>query len=219
MNRREFLAISGVGAVTATTGCLGYTIQSTDEIDRRQARIDELENRIDGIESELNSTQTENAELEDEVTELENDLTDAQSEQILWLYSSGINHYNNGIDKYRSGFDYFSEENYTATRAEMNVAVGYFDAATDNFDVASNRASDDEEISVESYCSDASSKSNQLALACSDYQTGAYYYTQNENTTAENYIDDGDRHYSNMESYELRDLSTLEDELGITIDV
>jgi len=225
MDRRKFLITTGSGTLAATAGCLGYNIETPEEREEQKNRVDQLETEIKELEEELNSAQNRNSELEqernsaqDRNSELESDITEAKYKQILWLYSYGITHYNNGIDKYNSGYDLFVNENYVGARAEFNVAAGYFDSASVNFNAATNRADDMSESTVERYCSDAVSKSDYMSQAVGDYQTGAEYYRRGDSSTGSNYINDGDGHYSQAQNTELRDLGELESELDVTID-
>ncbi|MGB9987302.1 hypothetical protein [Salarchaeum japonicum] len=226
MQKRQFLtAVGGTLAASSLAGCLGYTVKSTSEIEdmenqleKKSGEIAELENQIENQSTQISSLESEVSTQSDEIEGLRSDLDGSKDRQVLYLYSYGLTSYNNGVDKYNSGLSYAQEESYSSARAEFNVAAGYFDSAATNFEAAKSRAEELNETSVSNWCDDTYQNAYALTSAVGDYQVAMAAYARNRDSTAQDYLDQGDSHYQTAQSYEVRDRSTLENELGISLD-
>lgn len=225
MQRRTLLK-SAVGAGLATTlsGCLGYTVESTDTVNSRQekisnqsSKIEELDKQVDNLKAQLEESNEENAELETELDQKSQDLEDAKEKQILYLYGYGITTYNKGIDYYNSAYNRVSNRDYDGARADFNVAGGFFESADVYFGGAAERATELGKPTVQTYASDAKTKCSHLISALSNYQQSMYYYEQGQNSKAREYLDKGDTQYQTAQNYELRDRSTLEEKMGVSL--
>ncbi len=109
-------------------------------------------------------------------------------------------------------------ENYTAARADLNVSGGYMDAAATNFDAAGEQAVEIDASTVRDWCENANQRASGMVSAISDYQLAMAYYTEGRDSEGNDYLDRGDAHYDSAGNYDIEDLSTLENELGTSID-
>lgn len=219
------------GAAIASSGCLGYTVESEDDVNDRKERTDSLEDERDSLDEELESLQDErdslegdvesleesNTDLEEELSGVESNLEDSNGEQILHLYSWGLTHQNNATDAYNEAYSYYQDGDHTAARAEFNLCGGYYHSAENNFRGAKNVADALGETTVETYCSQAESRCGSMNDAAADYQSSMYYFNNGYTSTAEDYLDSGDAQYTEAQSYTLRDLGELETQLGVSI--
>lgn len=87
MDRRQFLVGTGVGAVMASAGCLGYEITSTEEINDLENRIEELETQKADLEAQLDEIEATNEELNSQIESLEAEKEDL-NDQIATLEAS-----------------------------------------------------------------------------------------------------------------------------------
>jgi len=224
-------AASGVGLVSLS-GCMGYTVKRTQEIDdletklqNRTEQVEDLETeiqnqseKIDELNQRIESLEQENSDQTDQINSLESELESEKEKQILYLYGYGMTDYNDGIDYYNRAIDYIDDENYEAARADLNVSSAYFDSAATSFGASGDQATEIGANTVQSWCETANQKASQMASATSDYQVGMAYYAEGRYNDGDDYLDRGDAHYDSAEGYEMRDRSTLEDELGTSID-
>lgn len=231
MRKRQFLKAASGLAIGSLAGCMGYTVKRTEEVNRLEKRLEtksgEVENleekvqnqskRIDELNQEIESLEEENSEKSDEIDSLESELESEKEKQVLYLYGYGITHYNDGLEYYNSAIDYSENERYNAARADLNVAAGYMEAAVTNFDAASSRASEIDANTVQDWCQDANQRADGMASAVADYQIAMEYYDRGRDSEGDEYINQGDTHYQTAQNYEIRDRSTLEDELGTSI--
>lgn len=238
MNRRQFLGIAGgVGGLTMS-GCLGYEIRSSSELDEMETQLTEQEDRINELESELEQRNQRVQELEDEVERLENEISTLNDQQasaedriaeleeqresaidkiILNLYSRGVSSYNTGFDRYNSGTSYWNNDDYRAARAEFNVAGGQLREAELAFSLARERASQYERTGVTSYCRSAVDHAGYFATGCADYQQACFYAVQGDIQQANRTQSDAEASLSQADGVTLSDLGVLEEELGTQI--
>lgn len=76
--RRRTILTAAVSGVAGLSGCLGYTVQSTDEIEQQDQRVENLESTvseqqaaIDNQSTEISSLKTENAARQERIATLE----------------------------------------------------------------------------------------------------------------------------------------------------
>lgn len=218
MQRRKLLSAMSSGLVVASAGCMGYEVQSSEDVDKRKEKISSQETEIGELEDELDSAQSRQTELENQISEVESELEGSNSEQILFLYSWGLTHSNNGWDAYREGYNFGQNDNYSEARAEFNLASGYFHSAENNFRAAEERAIEMGKTAVETYTSDAKTSAKLMKQAMGNYQIAAAYMIEGDRSTARDYSSTGDSKYSQAQNHETRDLDRLENELDVTID-
>lgn len=224
MNRRRFLGAIGTATVTATSGCMGYTVKKeseikkkNEEISKQQEKINSLDSDVSKLEEKVSQLNETNSELEGSLEQKKDELKETKAKHILYLYGNGVSEYNNGSEKYDSATTYYDANNYVAARAELNVAAGYFDSAKATFGVASSRAAEFDYSQISDWATDAQDKCLYLAEASSHYQELMYHILNDNQQRADNAREKGDADYSSSENYEVRDRSTLEEQLNTSI--
>lgn len=246
VKRRTVLTlVSGIGA-TATSGCLGYSLQKSSAVDERKTRIEELqssvsekesriaelESQVDDLESEIESRSNEIAELESRVDELQasNDdvsaelerarraLEDARAEQVLYLYNAGLTLKESAEQFYDSSTDRIENESYDAARADMNVAAGYYDSARASMEDARGVAETLDESTVRGDCDSAMDHCQTMLEAASHYQIALWHLGEGRDSEANDSFDAGDADYETAQSYSVQSLSHIENHLGTSID-
>jgi len=228
MRKRQFLKAASGLAIGSLAGCMGYTVKRTDEVNRLQKRsekandletkVQDQSEKIDELNQQIESLDNENSEQSDQIDSLESDLEDAKGKQVLYLYGYGITHNNDAIDYYDRAINSSENGNYTAARADLNVSGGYMDAAATNFTAASNRATEIGASTVRDWCESANQRTSGMVSAIADYQLAMAYYSENRMDDGDDYINRGDAHWESANEYEIKDRSTLEEELGTSID-
>lgn len=76
MDRRKFLAAVVGGGSVAISGCFGYELIESDELDRLEGRIDELENTLDDKRDRIDSLERDLDDKTEYVTDLEEENDD-----------------------------------------------------------------------------------------------------------------------------------------------
>jgi|GEM_PF-3102869 len=224
MNRRDLLSSAAVVSIGAASGCLGYTVKETEEVSSLQNKVDSQNQTIGELKSQNNlqnltiqKLRENNTALSEKLSEANADTYTARAKRILYLYGYAITIYNEGTDFYNAAYSNIQNSNYSAARANFNAAGGYFDSAAVDFHGARVAADELDEDSVVSDCSDANSRADGLYNAMGAYQKMAYYYEDGERSRAQSYGTKGDSYYNTATSYPIADRSSLEEELGVTI--
>lgn len=80
MDRRHFVTAVGSGSITALSGCLGYELTSSEELESKDDEIADLEDEIAGLEADLEQRDADIEELEREVEQYEAEIADLEAE-------------------------------------------------------------------------------------------------------------------------------------------
>lgn len=145
MQRRTVLRAAGVTATVGLSGCLGYTIESEDDVERRKDRIDELESDVDELESDLEQKESENEELGSEIEGLETDVETLEAEiedketRIQELEST-IDQKDDEVDSLESDLDTERREKislvYELGYQQRNRALNHWKSGSNLYDQA-----------------------------------------------------------------------------------
>lgn len=80
MDRRHFVTAVGSGGIAALSGCLGYELTSSEELESKDDEIADLEAEISDLEEDLEQRDSEIEELESEIEQYESEVADLEAE-------------------------------------------------------------------------------------------------------------------------------------------
>ena len=166
MDRRHFLTLVGAGSVPAVSGCLGYELTSSeeleskddeiadleaeisdleDELEGRDADVEELETEVDEYEAEIADLEDEIADLEDEVEQrdgdiedLEEELEDRRAELTELVEARLVSLYEAAYDGYELAEDEFDRAVEVAEREEYAAAIANFGSALGHYNATTS---------------------------------------------------------------------------------
>ena len=134
MDRRKFIASSATAGAVVSTGCLGYTIESEDDVEQWQERIDELESerehqreRADELESDREELQNELDSIRTERDELTEQITTNDKQGILDTYELVEDMYDQAESDLTDGESFFENENYATASIRYAYAQGLYE--------------------------------------------------------------------------------------------
>lgn len=208
----------------ASAGCLGYSVIDTSELERRDSRIEGLRSDVNASRrraSELNDTlersEARVEELEARAERAESDADLSRRRLVLWLYANGMAEHNVAITAYNGGIDSFSSSDYDTGEDRMMRAYAYYRAASNTYGVSLDRSEDAGWAGAADICRDSENRASLMADACWYYALSASDLEDGGDGLPE--MDYGDSMYDKASRYEARNLSALENELGVNIDV
>ncbi len=211
MNRRRFLTVGSTVGLSLASGCLGYSVVSTDEMESRKARIDSLEqttanlnatlrereDRIESLEAELSAATNETDRLKRERRTLIED-------QLSALYRAGSRFYTGGEESYQTGNGAANDREYTAASRAFGVAFGKFDGATEFFYRTYQLAETD------GYTDgmDVSEAANEYCVAmrdaCDDFSVAMRRYANGDDSEGDDLVESGNALYEEAQNYAVR---------------
>lgn len=196
-SRRGFLA-GTAGAITALSGCLGYTAVEKSEVETMENRIGDLENRTE----ELNETAEQRAER---VEELEARVEDAEGEaeglreeleaerigHVVALYETGAASYEYGNGAWSEGVDRAQAGQYSFASMKLGQAYSEYSGATDAFAKAEDSLGD---LGPSDSLSSAHQMAEAMADASFDMQAAAVLYANGDTENGDIRWADGVEH-------------------------
>lgn len=188
MNRREFLAVGTITGITSATGCLGYTIESEENIQQRQEEIDQLEDTAQQRQEEIDQLDEELESIRSERDDLSEEIETTTRENLLTIYELAEDAYNQAESDIDDGISFLEDDDYATAsircayaQQAYNEAKFMLEEITDPTNEQSSEAGNIVEESYE-YCDTAASISLNLVDT-------AYYYNIGETDQAQDTSD------------------------------
>lgn len=229
MHRRGVLRAAGVAATVGVAGCLGYTVESTDDVEQRKQRIRDLESQLETKESELQSLNETIAEKEskiedleasvenkdEEIASLESELETKRKEQISTLYALGDRHRQRAAKNWQDASGMYEQGDYPGASNEWGLASGQYIDAAETFEKAASVADEqglsdvaDKITSSKEYVRTSATVANHFALA-------SYYYAHENKSRGDQHIDEGNATLDELQQYTLHEPSEIDSDLGL----
>lgn len=236
VNRRRALAGLGTAAAVGLTGCLGYTIESEDDVEARKERIEELETQVDelngtverrddeiaDLESDIEEKETRIEELEsdvedhdEEIESLQSDVETLRAEKVSSLYALGharIEAANQSIDAADSAGN---EEDYRLAAMYWTRAEGELNGAHAAFEDARIVAEEEGYSSVAATIEEARLWTRHMSDACLNLANSFLYLSRGDDSTAQDYADAGEEALDEADQYDVASPSEIDSALGL----
>lgn len=243
MQRRSVLRASGVAATVGLAGCLGYTIESEDDVQQRKERIDELESEVADLESQVEQKESENEQLnsdiedlesqieqkESEIQQLESDLQQAESdvdslesdleterkEHVSLLYELGYSQRDRALNHWKSGANLYDQGDFAGASNEWGISSGQYIDAAETFAQA---AADARDLGLSDVVSDVESSEEYVRLsgqAANHFALASYYYAHDNETDGDSHIDKGNDALDESSQYTLYEPQEIDSALGL----
>lgn len=245
MKRRQMLTgVGSVAAVAATSGCLGYGVVSTSDIEdrketiadlretvqQRDAKVSQLESRITSLEdrigtlnqtlekreTELEELTAERNSLESQLSSLEAEKVEARRKQLFYLYDLAYRLTQVSDGDFTDAGDEWEAENYQfASRLFASAYAGY--------DSARGACSDIVDLADARSWGSARDAADEAATALMYWRDASNHYSSAAINYANGYYDEGDSDYDKAvndhekaQSYTIIEPSKFRDELGLS---
>ncbi|PSP79644.1 hypothetical protein BRC81_03825 [Halobacteriales archaeon QS_1_68_20] len=225
-----------MAATLSVAGCLGYTIESEDDVQQRKARIDELESEVGDLESQVETkdstiedleaeVEQKQSEIEDleasieekdgEIDSLESDLETEQKELISKLYELGESHRQRAFKNWQDGGDLYDQGDYSGASNEWGLAAGQYIDATEVFAEAASIASDQGRSEVADMIESSKNRVQTSATAAHQFSLASYYYSHDNESQGDKHLQEGNSALEELDQYTLYDPSEIDSSLGL----
>ncbi len=236
MDRRGVLRATGVVATTALAGCLGYTIESEDDVQQRQDRIGELETQVENLESEVDQKDSTIEDLQSEVDQkesqieeletsveqkdgeiesLESDLETERKELISKLYELAGGHRQRAFANWEDGNAMFDEGDFAGASNEWGLAAGQYINAGNVFSEAASVASDQGLTEVAGKIESSRNRVQTSATAANQFGLASYYYSHGNKSRGDQHLNEGNAVLDELDQYTLYEPSEIDSDLGL----
>lgn len=236
LSRRSALTSLGTAATVGLAGCLGYTIESEDDVEGRKTRIDELESEIEDLESNLSDREDEIADLEsqiqdresqiedlesdvsdreDEIESLESDLETLRAEKVSALYTVGHARTEASKLSKENANAEADKENYDLASLYWVRAEGELNGAHTSFDEAQSVADEEGFSSVASTIEEARMWAKHMSQACLNMANAYLFLSRGQDSMGQDYADMAQEAFKKADQYDVADPSDIESQLGL----
>lgn len=244
MRRRKFIGATAAGIVTAASGCLGYTLESEDDVEAREERIAELEETVQEQQETIDAQESTLAERRSRIEELDAEIT-RKEERIATLESRNENReertadlesrvetlqrekvselYGIAYEHYESGNNAFDQAESTESNGTQDTATALFSAANHDYLAAQRALSRSREVAEQLGASStvldtlSSSRStlDHYATAALNYANENLFRTRGNTQTADQYESDGATAYSKAQRGTVATVEQVDSALGL----
>lgn len=242
VTRRQALkgAVS-IGSLAALSGCLGYEVVSSSDLDEQDDRISTLERQvterdervadltdrladrnqtIDTLESDLETARSERdtaqdraEELENEIATLEADLARTRKGKIYDFYDSANEIALQGDSNYNTGIDEYDSGNYRVAADYFFQAAMFYDASQYLFGRAETFAMEAEFTEASGLAGEAAENVWNWSWVATYYGRASVHYADDEFNDGDADIDEGDTYYNQQQNYQTTAPSAFADTL------
>lgn len=197
------------GGIGAVSGCLGYSIEDAESVQRRQNRISELE-------AELEQQQADVARLEGNNERLREAVDREKRRQIVVRYRDGIAIQNAANSRWNEAQQAFGNRQYATARRRFFTVAGYWGSAAIAFRNAATAAEELKADAAEQVCTAARNHCSLMVNASNHWASGANHYANGDSVSGNDAIDRGRSATSEADSFKVVSLRELRSRLGLT---
>lgn len=223
MDRRNFLrVVGGSGATVALSGCLGYDVVSSSEIEEHKKRMTTLEEENEGLRDQIESKdalledKNETIEsLQTDVEELETQTETQRKETIVTLYDAGLELGQNGESATDSAWTSWEGEDYILASEWFATAYSYFDSGAYELELARDLADENGYDSARSACESTRQYCAYMREASVSYENMAYYTEIGDDQEASNSQDLGNQNYNQAMQFSVDSVEELRVKLDL----
>lgn len=230
------LRAAGVTATAGLAGCLGYTIEPTDDIEDRKKRIDDLETQleqeeddneqlnseIEDLESDIEQKESRIEDLEssvenkdEEIASLESDLASERKKLVSELYKLGDSHRKRASSNWQDASGLYGQGDYSGASNEWGVSTGQYIDAAGAFSEAESAASDQGLTDVAEKIASSKGYVQTMAEAANHFALASYYYSHGNNDGGNDQLNQGNSALDETNQYTLYEPQEIDNSLGL----
>lgn len=207
MDRRQFLVGTGVGAVMATAGCLGYEITSTEEINEKEDRIEELEKQKADLEAQLDEIEAKNEDLNSQIESLEAEKEDREAARVQLIEDRLTSLYEQAETFNELADDETSEGSDSWDNEEWHWAARWYGAAFRTYDTIEYLTSEVVSLAEEEGYTDAAdiastsqSFADSIRWACDYWAIAAGHYAEGNDAEGDDALSTGNDYWDEAQN-------------------
>lgn len=225
MDRRHFVTVVGAGTVTALSGCLGYELTSSEQIETKddeianlEAEISDLEDDIEQYEEEIAALEADVEQRDNEIASLETDLDDLRADrkslveaQLADLYEAGHGFYELAQTEFQRGTSAFENREFSRAAGNFSSAFGHYDAAVNLTYHVVTLAEEETYTNAVDLATESNLYAQNMKESAERYSVGAQYYATDRSSQGETEADDGQSAFESAQEYRFAALSEFTD--------
>lgn len=197
LTRRGFVATAAVGALS---GCLGYQVEKTEDVENRTQRISRLEDRANQLEADIASLETDLKQSEQSVDEQRQQLADLRVEHLMTVYELADDDAAYASGAWSSAWEEFEVNNFQSAGMYFERAYGTYGAAVRGF-ARARELSREYDFDVTDIINDTRLYEHNMSESAFDMLNACVYYADGEQTMASSYYDRAEAHYDDAQAY------------------